>query len=114
MKRLGPVAAPRSLHANCSGHCSRMVYSSVRPVRTGRSACASLMCSCTPSQASPFHFDADGVKYAAVNTTPGRFFAFISRASHTASRNGAPMISNGQAVPRPSETFVPSKRHVPG
>ena len=112
MKRRGFPS--RGFHRNCRGHISRMRYSSVTPVRTGRKACASLTCSSTPSHGSPLCFEAYGVKQAAVKITPGRPSRFMVPASAAPSTNGAPIISNGHAVPLPSETFVPSNRQVPG
>ena len=40
--------------------------------------------------------------------------AFSASVSATLSSHGAPKISNGRVVPRPSERFVPSSRHMPG
>jgi len=49
-----------------------------------------------------------------LDTTPGSFKPFSSVQTFSASINGAPKISNGRVVPRPSEIFVPSSRHMPG
>ena len=73
-----------------------------------------MTCSCTPPHSSPQCLEAVGVKYTGVAAAPGSVSAENSRQSSSASTNGAPIIANGSAVPRPSEQFVPSMRQVPG
>src|SRR5260370_7069306 len=49
-----------------------------------------------------------GVKLVGTKRTPVMFLAFRYSASWRALTQGAPMISNGVPVPRPTEIFVPS------
>ena len=74
---------------------------------------SSVMCSCTPPHASSTHLENVGTKYASRNRTPGSVSA-LSASAQCQSRPGAPMISNGRVVPRPSEKTVPSNMQVPG
>ncbi|CAM5243635.1 hypothetical protein SVIOM74S_04399 [Streptomyces violarus] len=53
-----------------------------------------------------------GAKYASLNRTPGRASSFAAAAQRR-STPSAPSSSNGRVVPRPSDRFVPSNRHVP-
>src|SRR3989304_5460437 len=46
--------------------------------------------------------------------TPGRLWEFNSPAHRSPLTYGAPIYSKGFSAPRPSERFVPSKKHVPG
>src|SRR5260370_25946104 len=49
-----------------------------------------------------------GVKLVGTKRTSVMFLAFRYSASWRALTQGAPMISNGVSVPRPTEIFVPS------
>ena len=60
-----------------------------------------------------FHLLNIGVKKARLKLTPCKPQEFISSQSLAESINGAPTISNGRVVPRPSEIFVASIRQVP-
>ncbi len=55
-----------------------------------------------------------GVKRAATNETPGRRRAFRLSARATPSIQGAPTISNGVSVPRPTESGSTSRKPMPG
>ena len=58
-----------------------------------------------------------GPKIDIANYVPRTLKSDLDRHKHLAaseSIQGAPKISNGRAVPRPSETFVPSSIHIPG
>src|SRR5437868_15353578 len=67
-----------------------------------------------PSHDWPFHLSKVGVKEHGRKVTPGSFID--SRRSTTSYdfRYGAPNCSKGLQVPRPSDTLVPSPRHMPG
>ena len=54
---------------------------------------------------------AAGVKVVGSNANPG---VAASRATSCAFIHGAPTSRKGASVPRPSEAFVASRRHVPG
>ncbi len=88
------------------------VISRWTPVRTGSKASRSCTCSCTPPTVFPWNLENVGVKYASRNRTPAGAEAFAAAAQRP-SIPSAPSSSNGRVVPRPSDRFVPSNRHVP-
>ena len=55
-----------------------------------------------------------GTKYASRATAPSAASSLASSGSNLSSTHGAPLASKGVVVPRPSETFVPSTRPMPG
>src|SRR5579862_9516923 len=55
-----------------------------------------------------------GVKFTGTKRTPEISRAFKYFASSAALIQGAPNNSNGESVPRPTETFVPSTSDTPG
>src|SRR6185312_11379415 len=55
-----------------------------------------------------------GVKVTGTKRTPEIFLAFRYWASSFPLIHGAPMISNGVSVPRPTEIFVNSTSAIPG
>ncbi len=81
-------------------------------MRTGSNAARSCTWSCTPPTVLPWNLEKVGAKYASLNRTPGRPTSFAA-AAQLPSIPSAPSSSNGRVVPRPSERFVPSNRHVP-
>lgn len=84
------------------------------PVRSGLKEGRSVTCISSPWQRRPAHFWNMGLKSRGLNTTPGKFRALRASWEARAFSHGAPKSSNGLVVPRPSERFVPSMRHMPG
>src|SRR5581483_9333489 len=58
--------------------------------------------------------EAVGRNRRGINRTPGKWRPFKYTATSRARNHGAPTISNGVSVPRPTETDFPSSKHVPG
>src|SRR5262245_33626603 len=68
----------------------------------------------TPRHSSFLKTDALGLKLTGTNLTPGSRRAFKYAESFWPSNQGAPMISNGVSVPRPTDRFVVSSKPIPG
>src|SRR6266852_2842312 len=92
-----------------------------RAVETGWNFTRSTTRTYTPLHNSFLYFgfgaavgSADGVNEIGSNATPVSFRLFNASARLSPLIHGAPIYSNGFGVPRPSVTFVPSNKHVPG
>src|SRR5208283_1833305 len=83
-------------------------------VATDRKAFRSVTCNWQPPQSCPENFENVGVNQISRNFTPGSLSAFNAFASVNPSIHGAPKISNGRVVPRPSDKSVPSSMTCPG
>ena len=81
---------------------------------TALNVCRCVTCIWQPLQVVFACFWNVGSKTAGLNTTPSSASAFICSANRSAIGHGAPVISNGRVVPRPSETLVPSNSTAPG
>ena len=86
----------------------------LKPSATAFSASRFTTVILTPEHVSPLNTDDDGVNRTGVKRTPGIPRAFRVEATRVPSIHGAPNCSNGVSVPRPTETFVVSRRPTPG
>ena len=67
-----------------------------------------------PRQASPACLPVQGVNATGRDVSPGSASRRRASDSRSPSSHGAPATRNGDDVPLPSLTLVPSRKHVPG
>src|SRR5438477_5130909 len=84
------------------------------PVSKDRNVFGSVTRIIAPPHVSPACLANIGRKWIGMKETPGSSRAVKASANGAAGSQGAPKYSKGRVVPRPSDRFVPSSRHMPG
>src|SRR5215468_8792875 len=84
------------------------------PIRIERTADFSPIFMLTPPHRCPTYKPETGISNCETNLTPGKCFAFSAVATSSPFIHGAPKISNGASVPRPTEIPAFCKISKPG